>query len=34
MRLFLLPILFALTACAPQIMEGFVGKDVTEVQLQ
>lgn len=34
MRVWFLPVLFSLTACASQIMEGFVGKDVTEVQLQ
>lgn len=34
MRFLMLPVLLTLAACASQVMEGFVGKDVTEVQLQ
>lgn len=34
MRFLMLPVLLTLAACASQVMEGFVGIDVTEVQLQ
>lgn len=34
MRFLVLPILLLLPACASQVMENLVGKDVTEVQLQ
>ena len=34
MRPTFLVVVFALAGCASQIMEGFVGKDISEVQLQ
>lgn len=34
MRFFVVPFLLLLPACASQVMENLVGKDVTEVQLQ
>lgn len=34
MRLLAVTAMLCLTACASQIMEGFVGKDITDVQLQ